>query len=158
MSHWIMDGKPFTEVPDKAFGFVYQITNTKTGKKYLGRKQFTSTRRKPLTKTQKKAGRVKRTVIKSDSGWGSYTGSNKPLNEDIKNKGKDIFLFEILVVCYTRGQLNYCEENLQHLFQVVFDDTYYNDSVGSGKWMTVKLSSDVKKTLIDIRKKIDKSL
>ena len=146
MSHWIMDGKPFTEVPDKAFGFVYQITNTKTGKKYLGRKQFTSTRRKPLTKTQKKAGRVKRTVI------------NKPLNEDIKNKGKDIFLFEILVVCYTRGQLNYCEENLQHLFQVVFDDTYYNDSVGSGKWMTVKLSSDVKKTLIDIRKKIDKSL
>ena len=75
MSHWTLNGNPFTEVPDKAFGFVYCITNTNTGKKYLGRKQFTSTRRKPLTKTQKKAGRVKRTVIKSDSGWGSYTGS-----------------------------------------------------------------------------------
>jgi hypothetical protein len=149
-----MNGVPFTEVPEKAFGFVYCITNTKTGRKYLGRKQFTSTRRKPLTKAQLKAGRKKRTVIKSDSGWGSYTGSNNPLNEDIKNNGKNIFLFEILVVCYTKGQCNYIEETLQHKYNVVWDDTYYNDSVGSGKWMTVKLPEAVKEQI----KIIDKTL
>jgi hypothetical protein len=154
MSHWTLNGNPFTEVPDKAFGFVYCITNTNTGKKYLGRKQFTSTRRKPLTKTQKKAGRVKRTVIKSDSGWGSYTGSNTLLNEDIKNKGINIFLFEILVVCYTKGQCNYIEETLQHKYNVVWDDNYYNDAVGSGKWMTVKLPESVKEQI----KIIDKTL
>tara|TARA_R110000751_G_scaffold131843_1_gene234184 strand:+ start:2037 stop:2501 length:465 start_codon:yes stop_codon:yes gene_type:complete len=154
MSHWTLNGNPFTEVPDKAFGFVYCITNTNTGKKYLGRKQFTSTRRKPLTKTQKKAGRVKRTVIKSDSGWGSYTGSNTLLNEDIKNIGINIFLFEILVVCYTKGQCNYIEETLQHKYNVVWDDNYYNDAVGSGKWMTVKLPESVKEQI----KIIDKTL
>ena len=154
MSHQTLNGNPFTEVPDKAFGFVYCITNTNTGKKYLGRKQFTSTRRKPLTKTQKKAGRVKRTVIKSDSGWGSYTGSNTLLNEDIKNIGINIFLFEILVVCYTKGQCNYIEETLQHKYNVVWDDNYYNDAVGSGKWMTVKLPESVKEQI----KIIDKTL
>lgn len=154
MSHWLYNGKPFTEVPEKAFGFVYQITNTKTGKKYLGRKQFASRRRKPLTKTQLKAGRKKRTVVTSDSGWGSYTGSNKPLNEDIQKNGKNIFLFEILIVCYTKGQANYCEETLQHKYNVVWNENYYNDSVGSGKWMTVKLPEDVKQQI----KTIDKNL
>lgn len=153
-SHWIYNGVPFTEAPDKAFGFVYRITNTKTGKKYLGRKQFESRRRKPLTKKQKDAGRVKRTVIKSESNWKEYTGSNTPLNEDIKNNTKNTFLFEILVVCYTKGQCNFVEETLQHKFNVVWDDSYYNDSVGSGKWMTVVLPEDVK-TQIKI---IDKTL
>jgi hypothetical protein len=154
MSHWLYNGKPFTEVPEKAFGFVYKITNTQTGKKYLGRKQFNSTRRKPLTKKQKEAGRVKRTVLRSESNWREYTGSNNTLNEDIEKKGKNIFLFEILVVCYTKGQCNYIEENLQHKFNVVWDETWYNDSVGSGKWMTVKLTDDIKSQI----KNIDKTL
>ena len=154
MSHWLYNGEPFTEVPEKAFGFVYKITNTKTGKKYLGRKQFNSTRRKPLTKKQKEAGRVKRTVIRSESDWQTYTGSNTTLNEDIEKNSKNIFLFEILVVCYTKGQCNYIEENLQHKFNVVWDDSWYNDSVGSGKWMTVKLTDDIKNQI----KIIDKTL
>lgn len=153
-SHWLYNGVPFTEVPEKAFGFVYKITNTKTGKKYLGRKQFKSTKRKPLTKKQKEAGRVKRTVLRSESNWREYTGSNTTLNEDIKNTSKDIFLFEILVVCYTKGQCNYVEENLQHKFNVVWDNSWYNDSVGSGKWMTVQLTDDIKQQI----KIIDKTL
>lgn len=154
MSHWLYNGEPFTEVPEKAFGFVYKITNTKTGKKYLGRKQFNSTRRKPLTKKQKDAGRVKRTVVRNESDWRDYTSSSNTLNEDIKKNGKDIFIFEILVVCYTKGQCNYIEENLQHKFNVVWDDTWYNDSVGSGKWMSVKLTDDIKTQI----KNIDKTL
>lgn len=143
MSHWIMNGTPFTEVPEKAHGFVYKITNTKTGKKYIGRKAFGSTKRKPLTKKQKDAGRVKRTILRSESDWRDYTGSNNPLNEEIKKNGKDIFLFEILVVCYTKGQLNYCEENIQHYFQVVADNSYYNDCIGAGKWRNTKLTDDI---------------
>ena len=154
MSHWLYNGEPFTEIPEKAYGFVYRITNTETGKKYLGRKQFVSRRRKPLTKTQIAAGRKKRTVVKTESNWKEYTGSNNLLNEDIKNNSKDSFLFEILVVCYTKGQCNFVEETLQHKFNVIWDESYYNDSVGSGKWMKVKLPDSVKKTL----KKIDKSL
>jgi hypothetical protein len=155
MSHWIYNNKPFTTVPEKAHGFVYRITNTKTGKMYIGRKAFGSTRRKPLTKKQKEAGRKKRTVIRSESNWKEYTGSNTTLNEEIKINNKNIFLFEILVVCYTKGQLNYCEENIQHQLQVVWDTNYYNDCVGSGKWMSVKLTDDIKSQIKKINKTLD---
>ena len=154
MSHWTMNGKPFTKVPDKAFGFVYLITHTKTGKKYIGRKQFGSVRRKPLTKKQKESGRVKRTVLRTESDWQTYTSSSTSLNEDILKKGKDTFIFEILVVCYTKGQCNFLEETLQHKYNVIWDDNYYNDAIGSGKWMSVKLPEDVKAQI----KKIDKTL
>ena len=39
-SHWLYNNELLTEVPSKAFGFVYMITNTLTGKMYIGRKYF----------------------------------------------------------------------------------------------------------------------
>lgn len=154
MSHWLYNGNPLTEVPEKAFGFVYQITNKKSGRKYIGRKQFGSTRRKPLTKKQKEAGRKKRTVIRSESDWREYTGSNTQLNKDIAQHGKDNFLFEILILGNTKGQVNYMEENVQHKCNVLFDDTYYNDSIGARKFISVKFSNE----LVENIKKVDKIL
>ena len=44
---WIYEGRPFTsdDIGDN-YGFVYRITNTTSGKQYIGRKYFTQ-KRKP---------------------------------------------------------------------------------------------------------------
>ena len=62
--HWKFNKKP---EPHVHFGFVYQITNKKTNKSYIGCKQYYVTRNKK----------------KVESNWRIYTGSSKYLNEDI---------------------------------------------------------------------------
>ena len=108
MSHWLYKGKSLTDTPENYFGFVYLITNLKSGKKYIGRKYFGTTRR------VKVAGKKRRKVVRKDSNWKEYTGSSKILNADIEKLGKKNFKFEILILGETKGQVNYLEENLHH--------------------------------------------
>ena len=107
MSHWLYKNKILEEAPEGIFGFVYLITNIKTGKKYIGRKYFGKTRR------IKKKGSKRRKVIRKDSDWRTYIGSSKLLQENIE-KNKKHFKFEILAFGKTKGQVNYIEENLHH--------------------------------------------
>lgn len=148
MSHWLYQGKIIEDIPDKACGFVYEIVNLTNNKKYIGRKYTTSTKRKPLTKKQKEAGRVRRDVIKKESDWRTYTGSNKQLNEDIKKLGKENFRFEILYFAETKGQINYIEVNLQHKEDVILRDDYYNDAIGSKDFIAMRGNESLKKLLL----------
>ena len=122
MSHWLYKGKILEEAPDNYFGFVYLITNIKSGKKYIGRKYFGTTRR------VKVAGKKRRKVVRKDSNWREYTGSSKVLNKDIENLGKNNFRFEILIMGETKGQVNYLEENIHHRYHVSVKDDFYNES------------------------------
>ena len=123
MSHWLYKGEELLESPDDYFGFVYLITNIKTGKKYIGRKYFGKTRR------VKKKGSKRRRVIRKDSDWRTYIGSSKVLQESII-KRKSNFKFEILAFGKTKGQVNYIEENLHHKFHVSVSEEFYNDCIG----------------------------
>ena len=140
MSHWLYENKKLENAPEGMVGFVYLITNKKTKRKYIGRKYFGTIKRKPLTKRQKLLGRKRRDVIKRDSDWREYMGSNKQLTADIEKLGKENFNFEILIMAETKGQVNYLEENLQHKSNVLLSDDYYNDSIGSRKFINVKFS------------------
>lgn len=138
-NHWLYKNKIVDENVENEFeGFVYRITNIKENKFYIGRKYFNSVKRKPLTKKQKEAGRVRKEVIKSKSDWKLYTGSNSILNDDIKRLGKDSFKFEILIFGNTKGQVNYLEETIQHKFDVLLDPAYYNESIGARNFIALK--------------------
>ena len=123
---WLYEGKPFTtdDIGDQ-FGFVYCITNLQTGKRYIGRKYFTS-RRKP---------RGGKRRVTSESDWKKYYGSSDELKSDVKQLGKEIFKREILSLHATKGKVNF-EETKQLfvnnvLIETLSDGTpaYYNSNI-----------------------------
>ena len=151
MSHWLYNNEPITELPAGVAGFIYKITNLENGRMYIGRKYATSTRRKALTKVQKLAGRKRKEVVTKESDWAKYTGSNKPLNEDIKKLGKDKFKFEILFFGETAAHVNYMEMYCQYKDHVILTDEYYNEAIGSNKYSNIskkiELLNELRKNL-----------
>lgn len=109
---WFFRGEPFTSAEiGKAHSFVYKITEIETGRFYVGKKQFTSTRKLPPLKGAKR----RRTVTK-ESDWQSYHGSNDELKALVAEKGTEAFRREILHLCKGKGEASYMElyEQIQH--------------------------------------------
>jgi hypothetical protein len=119
---WIFEGKEFIEVPDEIIGFVYLITNTLMGKRYIGKKLFTR------SKTKQVKGKRKRIRVESD--WKEYYGSNKTLLFDIASHGTEHFTREILFLCKSKGTCSYYEAKLQFQYGVLENPTdFYNDQI-----------------------------
>jgi hypothetical protein len=120
---WIHNDEEFVDAGNW-YGFIYEITNKLTGKKYIGRKYFTE------AKTRQVKGKKKRTRVESN--WREYWGSSKSLIEDIEKIGVENFSRKILMLCETRGNTNYWEAKFQFDNNVLLSDNYYND------WIMVK--------------------
>ena len=73
---WTYNGAEFTEemISDN-YGFVYLITNTLTGRKYIGKKFFYS------SKTKVVKGKKKKFKVSSD--WKTYYGSSAEVTKDV---------------------------------------------------------------------------
>lgn len=124
---WIYNSTPLLEIPDKAVGFVYEITNTQNNKKYIGKKIF------HFQKTIQK--NLKKKKVKSESNWKDYTGSNIELNEDIKSSNP-ILIKNILQICYSKSEMSYIEAYHQFKNNVLLSDIYYNN------WVSVKVTKN----------------
>jgi len=119
LGHWVLAEN--VQIDEAAFGFIYEITNTVTSKKYIGKNQCISKiKRNPLK------GKVNKRIFKKESDWKSYTSSSNELNEDIKKYGKDKFIFKILKVCNSKWELAYFEIKEQIDRNVLLRDDYYN--------------------------------
>ena len=88
IGHW----QYHENIPKECFGFIYQITEISTNRKYVGKKQIRKIIKRPPLKGKKN----KRHVI-SESDWKTYTGSCNSLNEQIIEHGKSGFKFEVLI-------------------------------------------------------------
>lgn len=122
---WYYEDNLYEDTPEEYQGFVYQITELDTGKKYIGKKFFWRPKTLPKTKTRKR--RVK-TRVESD--WKSYYGSSKEVQQIVEDKGSDSFKREILRLCKTKGECSYYEAKLQFEFDVLLRDDYYNEFIG----------------------------
>jgi hypothetical protein len=130
---WLYKGELFTTVPKECFGFVYLITNLKTGQKYCGRKQFVSLRRKKVV------GKRNRKHITKESDWQSYWGSSKEFSKVVEELGEDAFKREILFLCESKRELGYAEVAYQFKHDVLKaklangEYEYYNANIAS-RW------------------------
>lgn len=112
----------------EAFGFVYMITHLKTGRKYIGKKFFTK------SKTKQVKGKKKRSRVSSD--WMTYWGSNKKLQEEIKDNGVDQYIREILHLCKTRSECSYWETWEIFSRHALMHESYYNE------WVSCRIRKD----------------
>ena len=122
--HWTYQGKEITKLPEDVIGFVYEITNTTNGRKYIGKKLARFKRSRPPLK-----GRKNKRRFKVDSDWQDYYGSSDLLTEDVNKLGKEKFKREILYFCRSKGECNYLEAKEQFARGVLESDDYYNGHI-----------------------------
>lgn len=126
--------------PDDWFGFIYEIKNNNTGRRYIGRKQI----------------HLKRNTIRD--AWQTYTGSSAELNADIKMLGEGRFTFTILRLCSGKAELTYMEEKTQYERDVLFarlpngERAYYNKTIGHRHFAGVEKHSEETRRKIALKK------
>ena len=118
---WTYQGKTIDSLPEDCEGFVYLITNTTNGKRYVGKKLAKFKKTRPPLK-----GRINKRRSKVESDWKDYWGSSDHLLADVAQLGEDKFPREILYICNTRGVMSYLEAREQFERRVLESDDYYN--------------------------------
>lgn len=127
---WFYQGVEVELLPEDCIGFVYLITNTVTGRKYIGKKlaKFSKTTYKTV-KLKNGTKKKKKIRNKVDSDWRTYYGSNDELNKDIQTLGAENFQREILYYCKSKAECSYIEAREQFTHKVLESADYYNGHI-----------------------------
>ena len=121
---WYYNNEEYLDTPEEYQGFVYEITELSTGKKYIGKKNFW--RPKTLPKNSKRSRKIK-TRVESD--WREYYGSNVALQRLVEEQGPESYKRVILHLCKSKGEMSYMEAKMQFMFDVLLSDNYYNELI-----------------------------
>ena len=122
---WYYNNELFETTPEEYQGFVYQITELHTNKKYIGKKNFWKPKILPINKTRKR-----RVRTRIESNWKDYYSSSNEVCKLVEQHGQEGFKREILKLCKTKGEMSYYEAKLQFDHNVLFSDDYYNNFIG----------------------------
>ena len=122
---WYYNNELFETTPEEYQGFVYQITELHTNKKYIGKKNFWKPKVLPINKTRKR-----RVRTRIESNWKDYYSSSNEVCKLVEQHGQEGFKREILKLCKTKGEMSYYEAKLQFDHNVLFSDDYYNNFIG----------------------------
>ena len=128
-------------MPKCTFGFIYEVTHTPSGRKYIGKKVLYFERNKKLgiraleelrldRKSKGIGGRTplkQKTVTESD--WKTYYGSHKEIMSLIKENKQGEFTREILQFVPTKKQLTYYECKYLFIKEALEGNDYINDNV-----------------------------
>ena len=119
---WTYNGEEFTsEMIEDYIGFVYIITMKDTGRKYLGKKLFMSTRRLAPLK-----GKTRKRKVVKESDWMTYYGSSEEVKLLVEELGPDNFDREIIHLCNKKGEMSYLECKEQFDRGVLLTDDWAN--------------------------------
>ena len=127
---WTYQNQIVETLPEDCVGFVYLITNTTTGRMYIGKKlaKFSKTTYKTV---KLKNGTKKKKKIRSkiDSDWQTYYGSSPELTKDVTQLGAENFTREILFYCKSKAECSYIEAREQFSRRVLESNDYYNGHI-----------------------------
>ena len=131
--NWLYKGSEINKIsdlPNNAFGFVYQTTHLPTNKKYIGKKSLMYNLKKKLGKKEKllwegkgRPPMYKRVLKESD--WKNYYGSHS----FIKEANEEDLKREILEIAYHKKELTYLECKYQFTLGVLESRSYLNDNI-----------------------------
>jgi Putative endonuclease segE, GIY-YIG domain len=127
---WFYQDTPVETLPEECVGFVYEITNNLSGRKYIGKKlaKFSKT---TYNTVKQKNGIKKRKKIRTkvDSDWREYYGSSPELTADVIKLGTENFSREILYYCKSKSECSYIEAREQFARRVLESADYYNGHI-----------------------------
>jgi hypothetical protein len=144
---WSYQGRPITELsdmPEGTFGFIYKITNGKTGQYYIGKKQVVSIRKRNFGKKEIAALEDKRMkkyeMVQKESNWKDYRSSNPTvqlwfhehehaLQTENQEELNDTLDLKILRFCNSKKSLTYYELQEQFNHDVLLDENSLNDNL-----------------------------
>ena len=130
------DGEVSTKVPPlSVYGFVYELI-LKDGSRYIGKKAFWGTTKKPLTKAEAEARPTKRhklwKSVTKESKWRDYTSSSKLFGS------REVVEKRIVGLAKSKRHLTYLETRMMFQKDVLENDLYLNDNIG-GRFFRDKL-------------------
>jgi hypothetical protein len=127
---WTYQDQLIETLPEDCVGFVYIITNTLSGRKYIGKKlaKFSKTTTK-VVKLKNGTKKKKKIRSKIDSDWREYYGSSPELTKDITELGTHNFTREILFYCKSKAECSYIEAREQFSRRVLESNDYYNGHI-----------------------------
>ena len=127
---WTYENTVVETLPEDCIGFVYLITNSISGRMYIGKKlaKFSKTTYKTV---KLKNGTKKKKKIRSkiDSDWREYYGSSPELSKDVAELGAENFTREILFYCRSKSECSYIEAREQFSRRVLESKDYYNGQI-----------------------------
>ena len=127
---WTYENTVVETLPEDCIGFVYLITNSISGRMYIGKKlaKFSKTTYKTV---KLKNGTKKKKKIRSkiDSDWREYYGSSPELSKDVAELGAENFTREILFYCKSKSECSYIEAREQFSRRVLESKDYYNGHI-----------------------------
>ena len=106
------------------------ITNTLSGRKYIGKKlaKFSKTAYR-VVKLKNGTKKKKKIRSKIDSDWQDYYGSSPELTRDVVALGTENFTREILFYCKSKAECSYIEAREQFARRVLETNDYYNGHI-----------------------------
>jgi hypothetical protein len=129
VSEWTYNNKPFdSDMIGDYVGFVYEVYDTETEMKYIGKKKFWSRVTRPPLKGKKN----KRRSLK-ESDWKSYYGSSEVVKNLVENTGEWRFKRKIIRLCKTAGEMSYYEMKEQIENDVLLKPNEYHNAFVGGK-------------------------
>jgi hypothetical protein len=130
MNQWTFEGNLVNELPEDCVGFVYLITNSISGRKYIGKKLAKFSKTSVKTVTLKNGNKKKKKIrSKVDSDWRDYYGSSPELSKDVAALGEINFKREILYYCKSKSECSYIEAREQFSRKVLESADYYNGHI-----------------------------
>jgi len=116
--------KGIEQIPQNAFGFIYQSIYIPTNEKYLGKKVLYFNKTLPPLKGFKR----KRKVVK-ESDWLTYYGSHEKIKILLKENKHNNFKREILEFAFNKKHLTYLETKYLFCNNVLENEEYINDNI-----------------------------
>lgn len=140
--HWIGP----TPNPHDYFGFIYEITDETSGKKYIGKKQYWMAKRVSgcRAKVSDRQSKKWKPNCWRESDWRTYEGSSKTLKGWMKDHPDHKYSYRIIRQCRSRGTLHYAEVEalvksgaIWRLQESTGDHLYFNRQIPATRFRPV---------------------